>query len=98
MADVIDIVKGDGSCYYGWSGSSQDFLEDYTQAQVSLFVRMGGVTRQQVTETFGDVAFALAEDSSKEVIFITPVDTESTLQNKIAAMGKPISTLRVLQS
>lgn len=98
MADVIDIVKGDGSCYYGWSDSSQDFLEDYTQAQVALFVRMGGITRQQVTEIFGDVAFALAEDSSKEVIFITPADTERTLQNKIAAMGKPISTIRVLQS
>lgn len=98
MADVIDIVKGDGSCYYGWKASDQDFLADYTKAPVALFVRMSGVTRQQVTGLFGDVRFTPAQDGSDEVIFITPVEAEEALRKKIASLGSPISTIRVLQA
>ena len=97
MADVIDIVKGDGSCYYGWKDAKQDFLEDYTQAPVALFVRIEGVTHQQVTEVFGPVTFAVAKDGADETVFLTPTATEAGLREKLSALGTPISTIRVLQ-
>lgn len=97
MADVIDIVKGEGSCFYGWKDAKQDFLEEYLQAPVALFVRLGGVTVQQVTEVFGPVTSALTNDGSNETVFLTPIDTEASLREKLASLGTPISTIRVLQ-
>ena len=94
MADVIDIVKESGNKHYIWKHSDQEFLQDYKQAEVSLFVRTDASNKAKVNEIFGDVQMTV--DGGK-MAFITPIGKESVLMEKLSQMGEYSSCIRVMR-
>jgi len=93
MADVIDIVKDDGNKRYIWKKSEQEFLRDYKNAEVALFVRTSSANAANISKVFGDVSIT---SGGEEAAFITPVGKESELMAKLEQLGGYISCIRVM--
>ncbi len=93
MGDVLDIVKSSGNKNFIWESAEDDYIGDYKQVKVSMFVRAEGVSKDDVIKAFGDCTFAEGES----LCFITGADTEQALDAKINALGADIvSKIRVM--
>ena len=95
VADVIDIVKGSDNKNYIWDVADKDYIDDYKQARIALFVRAKGCDEASVKSVFGDETKI---SCASGLCFITPVDTEENLTKKLAGLdAELISTIRVMQ-
>ncbi len=97
MADIIEIVRGDGTSNYIWKQTDEDFLDDYQNDTLALYVRTKGVSKKDAERVFGEIAFEACLNDSGEAAFITPAGREADLRAKLSALPAPISCIRVLQ-
>ncbi len=91
VADVIDCVKHlQARKYLSWDEGSDDYVVDWATVKTELYVR--GATqnvddaKQEILNAFGEVKFLSRADVASELAFITPVDNEKALQDKISAL------------
>ncbi len=100
LGDIIDCAKMNSTCVSQvWeSSTSPDFILDYTEDEVQMYVRTAGVSENDITSVFGSVEFIHREGQpSDELAFITPKITEKDILDKLAPFGeKVLAKLRVL--
>lgn len=103
VADVIDCVKHlQSRKYLSWEDGSEDYIVDFGNVKTNLYVRCEtkdvAVSKQEILDTFGDVQFLERNGAIDELAFITPMDEERKLQNKIALLktAKASSVLHIV--
>lgn len=103
VADVIDCVKHlKARKYLSWEDGSEDYIVDFGNVKTNLYVRCEtndvAVAKQEILDTFGDVQFLERNGAMDELAFITPMDEERELQNKIALLktAKASSVLHIV--
>lgn len=93
MGDVLDIVKNADNKNFIWESAEEDYIGDYKQVKVSMFVRAEGVSKDDAKKVFGECRFAECDG----VCFVTGADTEKALDEKLADLGADIvSKIRVM--
>lgn len=95
VADVIDAAKACGtSNSLTWEeGRGIDFIEDYLQSEVSMYVRVASQNKEQaeqaIAKAFGEVTYLLRKGREKgELAFVTPVLKEADILEKLEAFEK----------
>ena len=107
VADVIDAAKSTGTSNSQiWSeGRNVDFIEDYTQADISMYVRISCENRDEalslLKNAFGEVKHLTRKGRDKtELAFITPILKEQSIEDKLADLAnnriKILAKIRVL--
>ncbi len=98
VADVIDCAKHLASRkYVSWSKGEKDYVEDYKQDTVAMYVRMK-TTQEEVEKAFGKVKFLSYEKAENgEVAFITDAMKEKAFDSILSLVnGEVLSKIRVL--
>lgn len=98
VADVIDCAKHLSSRkYISWTDGAKDYVEDYKQDTVAMYVRMNAKA-EDVEKAFGKVKFLKHDNSNaNEVAFITDPMKEKAFDNLISLVdGEVLSKIRVL--
>lgn len=103
VADVIDCAKHlKRKKLFGWGNSEEGYVADYRDMQTALYVRAQAgqpeAAVQAARDAFGDVTLLHCEDAPEdEIAFMTPWDTERTLQAKLAGLSEiaPQSVIRI---
>lgn len=100
LGDVIDCARLSGtSVSQTWEDSENaDFIEDYKNDAVAMYVRTSGADKAQIEKLFGNVEY-LAKDNAPagEIAFITPELVEKDIDEKLSAMnGEILGKIRVL--
>lgn len=98
VADVIDCAKHLTSRkYVSWTDGTPDYVEDYKQDTVAMYVRMNA-NECDVEKAFGKVKFLKNENADKgEIAFITDPMKEQAFDNLISLVnGEVLSKIRVL--
>lgn len=95
VADVIEAAKAAGtSISQTWAeGRTVDFVEDYTTAAVSMYIRLTCENRDEalslIKNAFGMVQFLTRKGREKtEFAFVTPYIKESVIDTKILELEK----------
>ncbi len=102
VADVIDCVKATGTIQsLRWTDSDGNNLADHKQQEAAFYVRLTGVTNQQITHCFGSVQpLARSSQPTHESAFLTGPLAEGVLEEKLAELTKVgaqvLSTIRKL--
>ncbi len=90
VADIIDCVKHlHARKYLSWDEGYIDYVEKLENTPTKLFVHLENCTEMTLDEIntiFGKVQL-LNNGIAKEIVFITKMDTEKTLREKIAKIG-----------
>ena len=92
VADVIDEVKHlKARKYLFWERGSADYVVDYTEGRVAMFVRLKAADKQaaknQIQSALGQVEYlTYSEAPENEVAFITPKLPEKELDAALQAM------------
>lgn len=105
VADVIDcsnnLVRRKD---FGWSGFEEDYVIDYLDREVSLYVRVNSndvnKSIDEVRDVFGNVTVLNRKDApSTEFAFVTPVEKERNLREKLDSIKSvnPLSIIRVAE-
>ena len=93
MGDVIDIVRGSKNKNYVWTKSEDDYVLDYKQAPIKLFVRTKEPCRAKAGKIFEGAEFIDGCDKC----FITNEEKEEILDKKLNGAGiEKISCIRVM--
>lgn len=100
LGDVIDCARLSGtSVSQTWEDSDNaDFIEDYKNDTVAMYVRTSGADKAQIEKLFGNVEY-LAKDNAPagEIAFITPELVEKDIDEKLSALnGEILGKIRVL--
>ncbi len=100
LGDVIDCARLSGtSVSQTWEDSDNaDFIEDYKNDTVAMYVRTSGADKAQIEKLFGNVEY-LAKDNAPagEIAFITPELVEKDFDEKLSALnGEVLGKIRVL--
>lgn len=100
LGDVIDCARLSGtSVSQTWEDSENaDFIEDYKNDTVAMYVRTSGADKAQIEKMFGNVEY-LAKDNAPagEIAFITPELAEKDIDEKLSAMnGEILGKIRIL--
>lgn len=98
VADVIDCAKHLNSRkYISWNEGKEDYVEDYKQDTVAMYVRMNA-DKSDVEKAFGKVKFLSNNNAgSNEIAFITDPMKEQAFDNLISLVnGDVLSRIRVL--
>lgn len=100
LGDVIDCARLSGtSVSQTWEDSDNaDFIEDYKNDAVAMYVRTSGADKAQIEKLFGNVEY-LAKDNAPagEIAFITPELVEKDIDEKLSALnGEILGKIRVL--
>lgn len=98
VADVIDCAKHLHSRkYISWTDGTPDYVEDYKQDTVAMYVRMN-TCACEVEKAFGKVKFLSRENATEgEIAFITDPMKEQAFDNLISLVnGEVLSKIRVL--
>ncbi|HZJ78242.1 MAG TPA: homoserine dehydrogenase [Clostridia bacterium] len=104
MADVIDCARHINSRQdFGWDDSQENYLADYLENNVSLYVRAktkdqaGAV--ESIQKVFGDVRIiSMGSETDDEIVFVTPESTEKELRTRLETLHliEPVSIIRIL--
>lgn len=98
VADVIDCAKHLNSRkYLYWEKGNPDYVEDYKQDTVGMYVRMNA-DKAEIERVFGKVKFLNNPNADKaEVAFITDPMKEQAFDNLICLVkGEVLSKIRIL--
>lgn len=103
VADVIDCCKHTREKkFFGWEPSTENIVVDYLDQKTALYVRAEADSAPDalaaVSATFGDVCVLTRADApANEFAFVTAVDTERTLLDKLSSISsvKPLSVMRI---
>ncbi len=100
LGDVIDCARLSGtSVSQTWEDSENaDFIEDYKNDTVAVYVRTSGADKAQIEKLFGNVEY-LAKDNvpEGEIAFVTPELVERDIDEKLSAMdGEVLGKIRIL--
>ena len=99
VADVIDCAQhNDSRKIFGWGGADPAMLADPMTVETKLFVRAKTANKAadaaKVSAALPGCTFADSEES--ELVFITPLQKEGALRDKIASFGfSETSVIRV---
>ncbi|MBP1560551.1 MAG: homoserine dehydrogenase [Oscillospiraceae bacterium] len=101
VADIIDAAKMEGtSVSQTWEDSADNsFIADYKDDVVSVYVRVKGVSKDKVSEVFGNVEYLSRENQpSDELAFVTEAMPERSFDEKLASLGgEVLGKIRVLE-
>ncbi len=105
VADIIDCVKHfKARKYLFWEDGSADYVEDYRQNEIGMYVRFSSLDVEKawakVTEVFGSFDFLSRRHSKPgEAAFVTPVMKEQEILSKLEKLTeygiKILSTIRI---
>ncbi len=98
VADVIDCAKHLNSRkYLYWEKGHDDYVEDYKQDTVGMYVRMNA-DKAEIERVFGKVKFLSNPNAAEsEVAFITDPMKEQAFDNLICLVkGEVLSKIRIL--
>ena len=98
VADVIDCAKHLTSRkYVSWSKGEKDYVEDYKQDTVAMYVRMKSFA-ESVEKAFGKVKFLNYDKAEEgEIAFITDPMKEQAFDSILSLVdGEVLSKIRVL--
>lgn len=98
VADVIDCAKHLNSRkYLYWEKGHDDYVEDYKQDTVGMYVRMNA-DKAEIERVFGKVKFLNNPNAAEsEVAFITDPMKEQAFDNLICLVkGEVLSKIRIL--
>lgn len=94
VGDIIDAAKSlNINKGIMWTDSGQDFVMDAGDINTRLFVRVKADI-DKAKEVFGDIR-QVSIGKADEVAFITPIGKEKQLLDKIKAIGKEFSFIRM---
>ncbi len=100
LGDVIDCARLSGtSVSQTWEDSENaDFIEDYKNDTVAMYVRTSGADKAQIEKLFGDVEYLVKDNApAGEIAFITPELVEKDIDEKLSALnGEILGKIRVL--
>lgn len=100
LGDVIDCARLSGtSVSQTWEDSENaDFIEDYKNDTVAVYVRTSGADKAQIEKLFGDVEYLVKDNAPEgEIAFITPELVEKDIDEKLSALnGEILGKIRVL--
>lgn len=100
LGDVIDCARLSGtSVSQTWEDSDNaDFIEDYKNDTVAMYVRTSGADKAQIEKLFGDVEYLVKDNAPEgEIAFITPELVEKDIDEKLSALnGEILGKIRVL--
>lgn len=100
VGDIIDCAKLDENVtYMTWEDSTDNsFIMDYMQDEIRMYIRTVNTDKNKIEELFGNVEYLDREGKPEnEIAFITGVDTERSITDKIMRMGDSvIGNVRVL--
>lgn len=100
LGDVIDCARLSGtSVSQTWEDSDNaDFIEDYKNDTVAMYVRTLGADKAQIEKLFGDVEYLVKDNAPEgEIAFITPELVEKDIDEKLSALnGEILGKIRVL--
>lgn len=95
VADIVEMAKHlDMNIPVEWSSKKLE-LVDYKKSVNRFFVRVTGEDKAAVENTFGKVAYVSAEGVTGELGFVTEKMTEGEFEQKAAALGTVVQTIRV---
>ena len=106
MADIIDCVKHiKGRKFLKWEEGSNEYVADYLEDTVSLYVRAKTADNAEAEEAingaFNKVKFVTFDGApAHEIAFITPEGVEKDLRASIKSLSsiiEPINVLRVCE-
>ncbi len=106
MADIIDCVKHiDGRKFVKWEEGSPEYVVDYLEDTVSLYVRAktanNAEAEEAINKVLGKVKYITFEGApAHEIVFITPVGVEKDIRGAIKSISsiiEPINVLRVCE-
>lgn len=98
VADVIDCAKHLNSRkYLYWEKGHDDYVEDYKQDTVGMYVRMNA-DKAEIERVFGKVKFLSNPNAAEsEVAFITDPMKEQAFDNLVCLVkGEVLSKIRIL--
>lgn len=100
VADVIDCVKHlQARKYLSWEDGSDNYVVDSATVMAHLYVRGtvadAATAKQEIVDALGEVTFLADQGEKTELAFLTPLDKEQTLQDKIAGL-KSLSVQSIL--
>lgn len=100
LGDVIDCARLSGtSVSQTWEDSDNaDFIEDYKNDTVAMYVRTSGADKAQIEKLFGNVEYLVKDNAPEgEIAFITPELVEKDIDEKLSALnGEILGKIRVL--
>lgn len=100
LGDIIDCARLSGtSVSQTWEDSENaDFIEDYKNDTVAMYVRTSGADKAQIEKLFGDVEYLVKDNApAGEIAFITPELVEKDIDEKLSALnGEILGKIRVL--
>lgn len=100
LGDIIDCARLSGtSVSQTWEDSENaDFIEDYKNDTVAMYVRTSGADKAQIEKLFGDVEYLVKDNAPEgEIAFITPELVEKDIDEKLSALnGEILGKIRVL--
>lgn len=95
VADIVEMAKHlDMNIPVEWSSKKLE-LVDYKKSVNRFFVRVTGEDKAAVENTFGKVTYVSAEGVTGELGFVTEEMTEGEFEQKAAALGTVVQTIRV---
>lgn len=101
IADIVDAAGMNGtSVSQTWEDSADNsFIADYKDDTVSVYVRISGVTAENIASVFGEVEYLTLGIHYEGVLaFISPAMKERDFDKKLEALGgKVLGKIRVLE-
>jgi len=103
MADIIDCVKHiDGRKFVKWEEGSPEYVVDYLEDTVSLYVRAktanNAEAEEAINKALGKVKYITFEGApAHEIVFITPVGVEKEIRGAIKSISSIIEPIHVLR-
>ncbi len=101
LADIADAAKMSGtSVSQTWEDSDDDsFIADYKDDTVSVYVRISGVSKENIAAAFGEVEYLTLGTYYEGIYaFITPAMKERDFDSKLETLGgKVLGKIRVLE-
>ncbi len=92
VADVIDCVKHlQARKYLSWEDGNDDYVVDSNTVASKLYVRAAtndlAAAKQELAVVFSSVDYLTREGAEHELAFITPLEKEKELQQKLAGLS-----------
>ena len=89
VGDVIDCASYDNERkFFGWEDKKDDYLEDYLNVDVALYIRAQGTDKETIEKAFGAVTWLERENQpADEIAFVTPEGKEKDLRDTLAGLN-----------
>lgn len=89
VGDVIDCASYDNERkFFGWEDKKDDYLEDYLNVEVALYVRAQSTDKEAIEKAFGSVTWLQRENQdADEIAFVTPIGKEKDLRDTLDSLN-----------